>query len=165
MSDICIDIVSNHVIRAYDISANGIDVVSVHKLFAYRFMSTARIDVVSGHIKYCRLHMVSQDSRCMGDGRMHYAPFCYHGYVPLRCGGGGGRRYGKWNKSTTIWLGQVRTSVPDVCNCGYVPLSHLGHIVMRTETTTSGWVEFEICRIVSINCNYITKDRQVNTQQ
>ena len=89
MSDICIDIVSNHVIRAYDISANGIDVVSVHKLFAYRFMSTARIDVVSGHIKYCRLHMVSQDSRCMGDGRMHYAPFCYHGYVPLRCGGGG----------------------------------------------------------------------------
>ena len=35
--------------------------------------------------------MVSQDGRCMGDGRMHHAPFCYHGYVPLRCRGGGGR--------------------------------------------------------------------------
>ena len=34
--------------------------------------------------------MVSQDGRCMGDGRMHHAPFCYHGYSPLRCGAGGG---------------------------------------------------------------------------
>ena len=73
-------------IRAYDMSAVGIDDVSVHKLFAYRFISTVRIDVVSGHMKYWRSHMVSQDDRCMGDGRMHHAPFCYHGYVPLRCG-------------------------------------------------------------------------------
>ena len=42
-------------IRAYDMSAVGIDVVSVHKLFAYRVMSTVRIDVVSGHMKYCRI--------------------------------------------------------------------------------------------------------------
>ena len=39
-------------IRASDMSAVGIDVVSVHKLFAYRAMSTVRIDVVSGHMKY-----------------------------------------------------------------------------------------------------------------
>ena len=130
-------------------------------------MSTVRIDVVSGHMKYCRSHMVSQDSRCMDDGRMHHAPSCYHGYhgsAEIR-GGGGGRRYVKWNKTTTIWLEQIRTSVPGVCNCGYVPLSHLGHIFMRTETSTSGWVEFEICRIVSINCNYITKVRQANILQ
>ena len=42
-------------IRAYDLSAVGIDVVSVHKLFAYRAMSTVRIDVVSGHMKYYRI--------------------------------------------------------------------------------------------------------------
>ena len=104
----------------------------------------------------------------LGDGRMHHAPFCWHGYVPLRCGVRGcrgGRRYEKRNKTTAIWLGQVRTSVPGVCNYGYVPLNHLGNIVMRFETTTSGCVEFEICRIVSINCNYITKDRQANTQR
>ena len=53
------------VIRAYDMSAVGIDVVSVHKLFAYRFISTVRKDAVGGHIKYCRSHMVSQDSRCI----------------------------------------------------------------------------------------------------
>ena len=41
-------------IRAYDMSAVGIDVVSVHKLIAYRVMSTFCIDVVSGHMKYCR---------------------------------------------------------------------------------------------------------------
>ena len=44
-------------------SAVGIDVVSIHKLFAYKLMSTVRIDVLSGHMKYCRSHMVSQDSR------------------------------------------------------------------------------------------------------
>ena len=42
-------------IRAYDMSAVGIDVVSVHKLFAYRVMSTVRIDVGSGHMKFCRI--------------------------------------------------------------------------------------------------------------
>ena len=42
-------------IRAYVESAVGIDVVSVHKLFAYRFVSTVRIDVVSSHMKYCRI--------------------------------------------------------------------------------------------------------------
>ena len=31
------------------------------------------------------------------------------------------------------------TSVPDVCNYGYVPLSHLGNIVMRMGTTTYAW--------------------------
>ena len=42
---------TEYTIRAYDMSALGIDVVSVHKLFAYRVMSTFRIDVVSGHMK------------------------------------------------------------------------------------------------------------------
>ena len=42
-------------IRAYDMSAVGIDVVNVHKLFAYRVVSTVRIDVVSGHMKCCRI--------------------------------------------------------------------------------------------------------------
>ena len=40
-------------IRAYAMSAVGIDVVSVHKLFAYKVMSTVGIDVVSSHMKYC----------------------------------------------------------------------------------------------------------------
>ena len=94
-------------ICAYDMSAVGIDVISVHKLFAYRFMSTVRIDVLSGQMKYCRSHMVSEHSKCMGDGRMHHAPFCCHGYVPLRCGsGGGGRRYEKWNKTTKSGWGK-----------------------------------------------------------
>ena len=31
--------------------------------------------------------------------------------------------------------GKERTSVPDVFNYGYVPLSHLGNIVMRMGTT------------------------------
>ena len=42
-------------IRVYDMNAVGIDVVNVHKLFAYRVMSTVRINVVSGHMKYCRI--------------------------------------------------------------------------------------------------------------
>ena len=50
-------------IHAYDMSAVGIDVMSTHKLFPYRVMSTGRIDVVSGHMKYCRIDVVSQDCR------------------------------------------------------------------------------------------------------
>ena len=42
-------------IRTYAMSAVGIDVVSVHKLFAYRVMSTVSIDVMSSHMKYCRI--------------------------------------------------------------------------------------------------------------
>ena len=49
-------------IRAYAKSAVGIDAVSVHKLFAYRVMSTVGIDVVSGHMK-SESHMVSQDRK------------------------------------------------------------------------------------------------------
>ena len=41
--------------RAYAKSAIGIDVVSDIKLFAYRVVSTVRIDVVSSHMKYCRI--------------------------------------------------------------------------------------------------------------
>ena len=52
---------------AYAKSAVGIDVVSVHKLFAYRVVSTVSTDIVSSHTKYCRntveSHTVSQDSR------------------------------------------------------------------------------------------------------
>ena len=42
-------------IRAYALSAVGIDVVSVHKVFAYRVVSTVNIDIVSSHAKYCRI--------------------------------------------------------------------------------------------------------------
>ena len=42
-------------IRAYVMDAAGIDVAGVHKLFAYRVVSTSRIDVVSSHMKYCRI--------------------------------------------------------------------------------------------------------------
>ena len=42
-------------ISVFDLSAVGIDVVSVHKLFAYRIMSTVHIVIVSGHMKYCRV--------------------------------------------------------------------------------------------------------------
>ena len=41
-------------IRAYAMGAVSIDVVGVHKLFAYRVVSTVRIDV-SSHMKYCRI--------------------------------------------------------------------------------------------------------------
>ena len=40
-------------IRAYAMSAVGIDVVSVHKLVAYRVVKAVRTDVVSSHMKYC----------------------------------------------------------------------------------------------------------------
>ena len=42
-------------------SAVGIYVVSVHKLFAYRVVSTVSTDMVSSHTKYCKI--ASQDSR------------------------------------------------------------------------------------------------------
>ena len=42
-------------IRAYAMSAVGIDVVSVHKLYAYRVRSTVSSDIVSSHTKYCRI--------------------------------------------------------------------------------------------------------------
>ena len=42
-------------IRAYAMSAIGIDVVSVHQLFAYRVVSTVSTDIVSRHTKYCRI--------------------------------------------------------------------------------------------------------------
>ena len=44
-----------HRIFAYAKSAVGIDVVSVHKLFAYRVVSTVSRDIVSSHTKYCRI--------------------------------------------------------------------------------------------------------------
>ena len=40
---------------AYAKSVVGIDVVSVHKLFAYRVVSTVSTDIVSSHTKYCRI--------------------------------------------------------------------------------------------------------------
>ena len=42
-------------IRAYAMSVVGIDVVTVHKLFAYRVVSTVSTDIVSSHTKYCRI--------------------------------------------------------------------------------------------------------------
>ena len=39
-------------IRAYAMNAVGIDVVSVHQLFAYRVVSTVSTDIVSSHTKY-----------------------------------------------------------------------------------------------------------------
>ena len=42
-------------IHAYAMSAVCIDVVSVHKLLAYRVMSTVSTDIVSSHTKYCRI--------------------------------------------------------------------------------------------------------------
>ena len=47
--------------------------------------------------------------------------------------------YKKHRKFKAAWsedYNQGRTSVPGVCNYGYVPPSHLGNIVMRTESTT-----------------------------
>ena len=46
---------SLHRSYAYAKSAVGIDVVSVHKLFAYRVVSTVSKDIVSSHTKYCRI--------------------------------------------------------------------------------------------------------------
>ena len=36
----------------------------------------------------------------------------------------------------TTQLAKERISVPGVCNYGYVPLSYLGNIVVKMETTT-----------------------------
>ena len=49
---------------AYAKNAVGIDVVSAHKLFAYRVVSTVSIDIVSSDTKFCRIaYGISQDSR------------------------------------------------------------------------------------------------------
>ena len=49
---------------AYAKSAVSIDVVSVHKLFAYGVVSTVSTDIMSSHMKYCRIaYGISQDSR------------------------------------------------------------------------------------------------------
>ena len=40
--------------RAYAMSAVGIDVVKVHKLFAYRVVSTFSTEILSSHMQYCR---------------------------------------------------------------------------------------------------------------
>ena len=42
-------------IRAYAMSAVGIGVMSIHKLFAYRFVSTVSTDIVSSPTKFCRI--------------------------------------------------------------------------------------------------------------
>ena len=42
-------------IRAFAMSAVGINVGSVHKLFAYRVVSTVGTDIVSSHTKFCRI--------------------------------------------------------------------------------------------------------------
>ena len=42
-------------IRECAMSAVDIDVLSVHKLFVYRAVSTVSTDIVSSHTKYCRI--------------------------------------------------------------------------------------------------------------
>ena len=61
-------------IRAYAMSAVGIDVVSVHKLFAYRVVSTVCTDIVSSRTKYCRIDTVSQASRMQYKVQMNEWP-------------------------------------------------------------------------------------------
>ena len=61
-------------IRAYAVSAVGIDVVNVHKLFAYRVVSAVSTDIVSSHTNTAELHMVSQDSRIHCKVRMNEWP-------------------------------------------------------------------------------------------
>ena len=48
---------------AYAKSAVGIDVVSVHKLSAYMVVSTVSTDIVSSHMKYCRIAYGITNSR------------------------------------------------------------------------------------------------------
>ena len=56
VSAICICVVrKSFAIRAYAMSAVGIDVVSVQKLFLYRVVSAVSTDIVSSHTKYCRI--------------------------------------------------------------------------------------------------------------
>ena len=47
-------------IRAYAMSAVGIDVVSVHKLFAHGIGSTFRINVVSSHMNRIWYHKIAE---------------------------------------------------------------------------------------------------------
>ena len=68
------------------------------------------------------MHIYANLQTDLGDGRTHGAPYCGHGYVPLRFGG---------NVVMRMGTQQQRTSVPGAVNYGYVPLSHLGNIVMR----------------------------------
>ena len=42
-------------IRAYVMSAVGIDVVSINRIFAYRILSTVSTGIVGSHTKYCRI--------------------------------------------------------------------------------------------------------------
>ena len=42
-------------IRTFAMSAVGIDVVSVHKLFAYKVVGTVSTDIMSSHMKFCRI--------------------------------------------------------------------------------------------------------------
>ena len=44
--------------------------------------------------------------------------------------------------AATNFRTEGRTSVLGVCNYEYVSLSHLGNIVMRTETTPTTFVQF-----------------------
>ena len=60
---------------AYAKSAVGIDVVSVHKLFAYRVVSTVSTDIVSSHTKNTvESHTVSQNSRMQCKVKMNEWP-------------------------------------------------------------------------------------------
>ena len=49
--------------RAYAMSTVGQDVVSVHKLFAYRVVSTVSTDTMCSHTKYCRIAYGVTDNR------------------------------------------------------------------------------------------------------
>ena len=44
-----------HRLFTYAKSVVGIDVFSVHKLFAYRVVSSVSTDIVNSHAKYCRI--------------------------------------------------------------------------------------------------------------
>ena len=46
-------------------------------------------------------------------------------------------------KSVCYSFNKEHTSVPGMCNCGYIPLSHLGNIVMRMGTTTTALIEID----------------------
>ena len=64
-------------IRAYAMSAVGIDVVSIHKLFAYRVVSTVSMDIVSCHANTAESHTVSLDSRLHCKVQMNEWPLIY----------------------------------------------------------------------------------------
>ena len=54
-------------IRSHAMSPVGIDVVSVHKLFAYRVVRTVRTDVVSSHMEYCRIAYIPKEQNALQD--------------------------------------------------------------------------------------------------